>query len=76
MTIKYETSLSSFEFWGGAKDNARHYTMDEMNEIENIFDELFPEGMTATDVNDIFWFDFDGICEWIGLDPEEVAARE
>lgn len=42
MTIKYETSLSSFEFWGGAKDNARHFTMDEMNEIENIFDELFP----------------------------------
>jgi hypothetical protein len=28
------------------------------------------------DINDLFWHDFDAVCNAIGLDPKEVEARE
>lgn len=67
MTIKTEQSLNSFEFWSGAKANAEKLTSEEFDTLENVFEELYPEGMTDTEINDLFWFDFEWVCELIGL---------
>lgn len=71
MTIITEQSLRSFEFWSGAKDNADELTIEQFDELENKLEELYPDGMTETQLNDLMWFDFDTICEWLGYPDEE-----
>ena len=68
MTIKTEQSLRNFEFWGGAKATAEMMTAEELDSVENALEELYPEGMTDTEINDLFWFDFEYVCELIGLE--------
>lgn len=68
MTIKTEQSLRNFEFWSGAKANAEMMTAEELDSVENELEAMYPEGMTDTEINDLFWFDFDYVCELIGLE--------
>ena len=66
MKIYKEESLSNFEFWGGAKDRAEKLSCSELDQIESILDEIYPEGMDETTINDLFWVDFETVLEWIG----------
>lgn len=68
MTIKTEQSLRNFEFWSGAKANAEMMTAEELDSVENELGAMYPEGMTDTEINDLFWFDFDYVCDLIGLE--------
>ena len=71
MKVTKELSLSNFDFWGGAKDRAQMLTIDELNEIERQLEDVYPEGMDETQINDIFWFDFDWVAQMIGYEDEE-----
>jgi hypothetical protein len=66
MKLYKEESLSNFEFWSGAKDNAKKLTSEELDQIESILEDTNPDGMSETEINDLFWFDFETVLEWIG----------
>lgn len=66
MKIYKEESLSNFEFWSGAKDNVEKLTSNEFDQIETTLEDLYPAGMSETELNDLFWFDFETVLEWIG----------
>lgn len=68
MTIKTEQSLSNFEFWCGARTHAEQLTTEEFDKLEYELEERYPDGMTDTEINDLFSFDFDYVCELIGLE--------
>lgn len=68
MKITTEQSLSNFEFWSGAKSNAEMLTCEELDSVENELEAEYPDGMTDTEINDLFWFDFEYVCEMIGLE--------
>lgn len=77
MKIYSDTSLSSFEFWSGAKDTVKYLTEDELETIENILEEQYPDGIDETELNDFFWFEDDTIAEWLGYDSfEEIMNRD
>lgn len=77
MKYTVEKSLSDFDFWCGAKDNAHKLTIEEFDQLESMLPDIFgEEAPTETAINDLFWFDFESICEWLGLDPDEVESRE
>lgn len=77
MKIYREIPLTEFEFWAGAKDTVEYLTDFELEEIEQILEDLFPEGLSETDVNDIFWFERDLIAEWLGYENfEEIPEPE
>lgn len=76
MKIYREESLSGFEFWSGAKDFAEKLTDNEFDQIEDNLTELYPDGMDKTELNDLFWFEPETICDWLGLDYDEVMERE
>ena len=76
MRIYSDESLTSFQFWSGAKDRAEKLTYNELETIENILEDCYPEGMSETEINDLFWFDFGTVCEWLDLDEEEVLNRD
>lgn len=63
-----EIALESFEFWSGAKANAAMLTREELNFLDDVLCDLYPEGVDETFVNDLLWFDFDWCCSAIGLE--------
>lgn len=71
MKIYKEENLRNFEFWSGAKENASELTSEQLDEVENILEDIYPDGMSETEINDLFWFDFDTIKEWLGITDEE-----
>ena len=73
MKVYNEITLSNrnFEFCGSAKENAESLTNEQLDTVESILENLYPEGISATQLNDIFRFDFDQIQEWLGIEPEE-----
>ena len=77
MKLYKEESISNFDFWSGAKDTAKHLTEDEMNTIECILEEQYPDGMGETELNDFFWFEDETLAEWLGFDSfEEIMFRD
>ena len=75
MRIKTEKSLQHFQFWSGAKELAERLTWEELIEIENQLEELYPDGLTETEINDLFWFDSEFICDLIGETEEDIFNR-
>ena len=77
MIITYELDLNSFEAWSGAKD-----TLDRMQregkcaESATILEELHPDRMTETELNDLLWFDSESVYEWLGIRSEEQIEKE
>lgn len=75
-TINNNTDLTQFEFWSGAKDFADKLTRSELEQLQNMLEELYPDGLTETALNDIFWFEDEWLCESLELDIDEVYDRE
>ena len=69
MKITTELNLQTFEFWSGAKDHS--FTHGELKELEFQLEDIFPDGATDTQINDLFWFETEMLCEWLGIDFEE-----
>lgn len=77
MKIYYEKSLSDFEFWSGAKDRTKFLTIEDFDTIETIIEDLYPDGIDETKLNDLFWFEEDTIAEWLGFSSwEELEASK
>lgn len=76
MKVISEISLRDFEFWSGGKDRADNCTDEDFDSIEELFEELYPEGMTDTEINNFFWFDFDTIAQHLGYEDEEDFDRK
>ena len=79
MTMTIEKKLRDFHFWSGAATNAAKLTPEELDTLEEQLEEVNDEReiiWSTTEINDFMWFDFETVCEWLGLDWEEVMARE
>ena len=58
----------------GAKQHEFTYT--ELKEIEFCLEDLYHEKQPSeTDINDLFWFEEEFLCECIGLDFKEYLER-
>ena len=66
-----EVDLSDFDFWSGAKDTVEYLTDEQLNEVQSMLEDLYPDGMTETQINDIFWFEDDWIAEMLGFESFE-----
>ena len=76
MKVYKEVNAYNFDFWSGAKDTVKYLTDEEVNMIFEMLEELYPEGMDETGVNDLFWFEDDTIAEWLGYRSfEEIMDR-
>ena len=75
MKIYRDESLTDFEFWSEAKKVADKLTYDELEGLEPIIEDIYPDGIGETELNDLFWFDTEEVLSWIGLTEDEVLAR-
>lgn len=76
MTIINEIDLKDFQFWSGAADRVVNLTIDDFDTIEAELEMLYPDGMSDTELNDMFWFDFDTIASFLGYEDEEDFDRK
>ena len=76
MQIISEMPLRDFDFWSGAEERAVKLTDDEFDSVEKWFEEMYPDGMTDTQVNNYFWFSFDDIAQYLGYKDEEDFDRK
>ena len=71
MKITMEMSLESFKAWSGAVDTKKKIIeagkVDEFNEL---IEELYPDGIDATTLNDLLWFEVDWLYENLGMIEE------
>lgn len=67
MIYKVEESLSNFDFWGQAKDNAREFTEAQLDQLEDILSDLgWDDYPTDTEINDLFAYDSDYLKSLLG----------
>lgn len=77
MTITYELDLNSFKAWSGAVDTLERIQREgKCAELENILEELYPDGMTETELNDLLWFEPETVYEWLGIRSEGQIEKE
>lgn len=72
MRVYKEESLQGFEFWSGAVDRVKYLTAEQLDTIESILEDIYPEGVDETTINDLFWFDEDWIAEMLGFEDWEA----
>jgi hypothetical protein len=72
MKIISEIGLREFNTWSGATDTKN--TIVENNkgdDFDSLIEELYPDGLSDTQLNDILWFDADYIYEQLDINQEE-----
>ena len=71
MKITREMNLRDFEAWSGAKNTLNKLIeLNKCEELEEVLEDLYPEGISETYLNDILWFDAEWIYEKLGIEEE------
>ena len=71
-TFNENTILSNFDAWSGAIETKNRIIEEgKENDFNNLIEELYPDGLTETQLNDILWFEEDWIFEMLGISEEE-----
>ena len=77
MKITKEIGLAEFEGWSGAEDTLnRVINAGKIDDLESILDDLYPDGMDETALNDILRFDSDTVFEWCDIRTEEQIKTD
>lgn len=77
MSLKVICEFSDFEPWGGAVDFYNEIRdSDKLDDLEFILEDLYPDGCTDTNINDLLAFDEDTVREWLDLPSEEMREQK
>ena len=77
MKIYSETSLYDFEAWSGGKDTLdRVINEGKTDELEAILEDLYPDGIDETSLNDILRFESDWVYEVCGIRTKSEIREE
>lgn len=72
MRITKDIPLRKFEAWsGGAYTLQAVIDAAQCDTLEFIIDDLYPDGMDATQLNDFLWFQRDQIYEWLDMPGDD-----
>lgn len=77
MTIKSDISLENFGAWSGGRSTLDRITKEgKCGELESMLEDLYPDGMTDTQLNDLLWFDSDTVFGWLGIRTYDQIKEE
>lgn len=72
MKVYEELSLKDFKAWSGAVETKNKIIEEcKEQEFEELIEELYPNGIDATTLNDTLWFDDDWIYSCLGIEEVE-----
>jgi hypothetical protein len=65
-------TLRDFKAWSGAKDTQETILNESKGEeFDSLIEELYPDGIEETHLNDLLWFDEEWLYEMLGIAEEE-----
>lgn len=77
MKVYCELDLENFEAWSGAEDTLdRIRNEGKVGTLEAILEDLYPDGIDETQLNDLLRFDDEQVFEWLGIRSESVIRQE
>lgn len=72
-----DLSFRHFQAWSGAVDVQKRIIAEgKEEEFEQLIDELYPEGIDETHLNDLLWFDTEWVYEMLGIKDEDEDEEE
>ena len=72
MKVYEELNLRDFNAWSGAIET-KNKIIDagKEEEFEEMIEEIYPDGLSATKLNDILWFEDEWIYTCLGMESLE-----
>lgn len=69
--------LRNFQAWEGARHTLdKVEAADMLDELEEVLEDIYPDGIDEMELNDLLWFDPEWIYETLGLNSDgEVVAE-
>ena len=70
--ISYDLLDGTYHPWSGAVDTWN--TIEEkglLEELDNLLEDIYPDGLSETELNDLLWFDSEWIFEQLGISEDE-----
>jgi len=65
-------TLQSFEAWSGAVDTKKTILdNNKADEFNSLIEELYPDGLSETTLNDLLWFEEDFLFESLSIIIED-----
>ena len=69
MKIVNEITIANFKAWEGAVETVEVIVEHDMvEEFDMLMEEVYPEGLTDTQLNDLLWFDSQWVYESLGME--------
>ena len=70
--LKLISDIGDYEPWSGAVDTYDKIEAANMlGDLESYLEDIYPDGLTMTELNDILWFDGDSVLADLGISAEE-----
>ena len=77
MAVKIICDLSDYHAWSGVVDTwQRIQDENKVDELDFYLEELYPDGLTMAQLNDILWFDGEQVLKDLGIEDEEDEEDE
>ncbi len=77
MLVTREISADCFEGWCGAEDTLRVIiSKGKIDAFDNLIEELYPDGIDETTLNDILRFDYEWLFETLGINEDEEDEED
>lgn len=76
-TFNENVTLSNFDAWSGAADTKETILKNNKgDEFDTLIEDLYPDGLSDTSLNDLLWFESDWCFMMLGiLDNEEEETE-
>ena len=77
MKVYQEISIRNFEAWSGAiatKDLIIENNKED--EFDALIEELYPDGIDETQLNDLLWFDEEWVLESLGIYEDDEDEED
>lgn len=77
MALKVIKEFVDFTPWAGATSNYERIVEEgKLDAFETLLEECYPDGIEEVQINDILWFDFDWVCNCLGMKKDEDDEDE
>lgn len=72
MKVTNDLKLADFDAWSGAIETKQTIIENgKEDDFDFLIEELYPDGLTDTQLNDLLWFEEDFIFEHLGISENE-----
>ena len=77
MKIVSDINIVDFKAWSGGKNTLDRVIKEgKCDVLESVLEDLYPNGMTDTQLNNLLWFNNETVYEWFDIRSETTIRNE